>query len=81
MQYLDMASRLYRYPFPDTLLIHTQCLDATACAEQEMWTGKMRRWVNRGAAGSSVCQGGRYSVGCDRSGMLLKWQIIYNPIC
>ena len=30
MRYLDTVSRLYRYPFSDTLLIHAQRPDATA---------------------------------------------------
>ena len=31
MKYLDTAAKLYRYPFSDTLLIHAQRPDATAC--------------------------------------------------
>ena len=54
MGYLDTASRLYRYPFSDTLLIHAQRRDATACAELEVWNEKMRRWVNRGAKGIAL---------------------------
>ncbi len=54
MRYLDTASRLYRYPFSDTLLIHAQRPDATACAELEVWNEKMRRWVNRGAKGIAL---------------------------
>lgn len=47
MNYLDVAARLYRYSFKDTLLIHAQRPDATACAELEVWNKKMNRWVNR----------------------------------
>lgn len=54
MRYLDTASRLYRYPFSDTLLIHAQRSDAVACAELETWNEKMRRWVNRGAKGIAL---------------------------
>ena len=54
MEYLDTASRLYRYPFSDTLLIHAQRPDATACAELEVWNEQMRRWVNRGAKGIAL---------------------------
>ena len=54
MRYLDTASRLYRYPFSDTLLIHAQRPDATACAELEVWNEKMQRWVNRGAKGIAL---------------------------
>ena len=54
MGYLDTASRLYRYPFQDTLLIHAQRPQATACAELELWNRKMNRWVNRGAKGIAL---------------------------
>ena len=47
--YLDTAARLYRYDFSDSLLIHAQRPEATACAELEIWNQKMGRWVNRGA--------------------------------
>ena len=54
MSYLDVAARLYRYSFTDTLLIHAQRPDATACAEMELWNQKMSRWVNRGAKGIAL---------------------------
>lgn len=54
MNYLDVAARLYRYPFKDALLIHAQRPDATACAELEVWNKKMNRWVNRGAKGIAL---------------------------
>ena len=54
MSYLDVAARLYRYSFNDTLLIHAQRPDATACAELELWNKKMNRWVNRGAKGIAL---------------------------
>lgn len=54
MGYLDVAARLYRYSFSDTLLIHAQRPDATACAEMKLWNGKMNRWVNRGAKGIAL---------------------------
>ena len=54
MRYLDTASRLYRYPFSDTLLIHAQRPDSSACAELETWNEKMFRWVNRGAKGIAL---------------------------
>ena len=54
MNYLDVAARLYRYSFKDTLLIHAQRPDATACAELEVWNEKMNRWVNRGAKGIAL---------------------------
>ena len=54
MGYLDTASRLYRYPFNEQLLIHAQRPDATACASLEMWNEKIGRWVNRGAKGIAL---------------------------
>ena len=64
MGYLDTASRLYRYPFMDSLLIHAQKPQATACAELETWNGRMFRWVNRGAKGIALIdrRGGRNGV-------------------
>ena len=52
--FLDTASRLYRYPFGDAILIHAQRPSATACTELELWNEKMGRWVNRGAKGIAL---------------------------
>ena len=46
MSYLDVAARLYRYSFTDTLLIHAQRPDATACAEMELWNQKMKEYLD-----------------------------------
>lgn len=54
MDYMDTASRLYRYSFSDQLLIHAQRPEATACASLELWNEKMLRWVNRGARGIAL---------------------------
>ena len=54
MNYLDTAARLYRHPFRDALLIHTQRPDAFACAELDVWNRSMNRWVNRGARGIAL---------------------------
>ena len=54
MNYLDVASRLYKYPFEDQILIYAQRPDATACAPLEMWNEKMFCWVNRGARGIAL---------------------------
>lgn len=54
MDYMDTASRLYRYSFSDQLLIHAQRPDATACASLELWNEKMLRWINRGAKGIAL---------------------------
>ena len=52
--YLDTAATLYRYDFPETLLIHAQRPEATACAELETWNRRMGRWVNRGSRGIAL---------------------------
>lgn len=49
--FLDTASRLYRYAFPDQLLIHAQRPQATACAGIDIWNKRMRRYVKRGTKG------------------------------
>ena len=49
--FLDTASRIYRYPFPDQLLIHAQRPKVTACASYEIWNRRMRRYIRRGSKG------------------------------
>ena len=39
--YLTTASRLYKYPFADQLMIYAQRPDATACAEFDIWRNRM----------------------------------------
>jgi len=53
-KYLNTASRLYKYPFKDQLLIYAQRPDATACASIEIWNEKMHCWVNKGAKGIAL---------------------------
>ena len=53
-RYLTTASRLYKYPFDEQLLIFAQRPDATACAEMELWNDKMRRWVRAGSKGIAL---------------------------
>ena len=52
--FLITASSLYKYEFPDQLLIHAQRPDATACAELNIWNRRMNRYVNRGAKGIAL---------------------------
>ena len=52
--FLDTASRLYKYPFADQLMIHAQRPEATACASYEVWVDTMRRYVRRGAKGIAL---------------------------
>ena len=41
--YLTTASRLYKYPFADQLMIYAQRPDATACADFDIWNNRMNR--------------------------------------
>ncbi|KPU45061.1 RNA polymerase-associated protein RapA [Oxobacter pfennigii] len=52
--FLDTAARLYRYSFPDQLMIYAQRPDATACAAIEVWNHPMNRWVRRGSKGIAL---------------------------
>ena len=53
-RYLNTASKLYKYPFKEQLLIYAQRPDATACASIEIWNEKMHCWVNKGAKGIAL---------------------------
>ena len=52
--YLTTASRLYKYPFADQLMIYAQRPDATACAEFNIWRNRMNRYVRRGSKGIAL---------------------------
>ena len=69
MGYLDMAAKLYRYPFSDTMLIHAQRPGASACALMEDWNEKVGRWVKGGAKGIALF---------DDSGAKLKLKYVFD---
>ena len=52
--FLTTASRLYKYPFPEQLMIFAQRPDATACADYDLWNKTMRRYVRRGSKGIAL---------------------------
>ena len=52
--YLTTASRLYKYPFADQLMIYAQRPAATACAEFDIWRNRMNRYVRRGSKGIAL---------------------------
>ena len=52
--YLTTASRLYKYSFPDQLMIYAQRPDATACADFDIWNNRMNRYVRRGSKGIAL---------------------------
>lgn len=52
--YLRSASKLYKYPFKDQLLIYAQRPTATACADAQIWRKEMGCWINKGAHGIAL---------------------------
>ena len=52
--FLTTASRLYKYPYHEQVMIHAQRPDATACAEYDVWNNTMRRYVRRGTKGIAL---------------------------
>ena len=54
MRFLDTAANLYKYSFPDQLMIHAQRPDATACAEMEIWNKRMGLSVRPRAKGIAL---------------------------
>ena len=57
--YLTMASRLYKYPYHDQLMIYAQRPDATACATYELWNERTQRYIKRGAKGIALLTPGQ----------------------
>ena len=58
--FLATASRLYKYPYHEQVMIHAQRPDATAVLPIEGkngWNKRFGRWVNRGATGIAVFDG------------------------
>jgi hypothetical protein len=68
-QFLDTASRLYKYPFPEQMMIYAQRPDATACGSFEHWNNRTEdgrpkfkdydgkpwhRWVRQGTEGIAL---------------------------
>ena len=52
--FLSTVGRLYKYPFPEQLLIHAQRPNATACAGYDTWKEQVGRYVRRGAVGIAI---------------------------
>lgn len=57
--FLTTASRLYKYPFHEQLMIFAQRPDATACAEYDLWNDTMRRYMRRGSKGIALVDNSR----------------------
>ena len=52
--FLSTSARLYKYPYPDQLMIYAQRPDATACASYDVWNDRMNRYVRRGSKGIAL---------------------------
>ena len=87
--FLTTAARLYKYPFPEQMMIFAQRPDATACAEYDLWNNTMGRYVRRGSKGIALLDDNgdrpklRYvfdisdTVGRENARQLYLWQ--YRP--
>ena len=67
--FLSTASRVYKYPYPDQLLIYAQRPDATACADYSIWNNQMRRYIRKGSKGIALL---------DRSGTEQKLRYVFD---
>lgn len=54
ISFLKSASRNYRLPFDEQLLVHVQRPNATAVLELEKWNRLFGRWVRKGSTGIAV---------------------------
>ena len=52
--FLTTAARLYKYPYPEQLMIYAQRPNATACASYELWNKRMGRFVHRHSQGIAL---------------------------
>ncbi len=52
--FLTTASRLYKYPYHEQVMIHAQRPDATACADFDFWNRQWGRYVRRGSKGIAL---------------------------
>ena len=67
--FLQSASKNYRLPFDEQLLIHVQRPEATAVLPMEKWNEKFGRWVKRDSKGIAVF---------DKSSNLLKLKYYFD---
>ena len=53
-KFLQSTAFLYRYSFPDQILIYAQKPNATACADYETWNEKVYCYIKRGEQGIAL---------------------------
>lgn len=66
--FLETTGKLYKYPFRDQIMIHTQRPDATACASYDTWA-KLGCYVKPGSKGIALI---------DRSGLREKVSYVFD---
>ena len=54
--FLSSAAYQYKYTFRDQIMIYAQRPTAIACAEYDVWSKNLGRWVKRGAQGIALLQ-------------------------
>lgn len=59
LRFLGTAARLYKYPYPEQLLIHAQRPQAVACADYDTWKIRMGRYVRGGTSGIALVRRSR----------------------
>ena len=69
LSFLDTASRIYKYPYHEQILIHAQRPEATACASYEVWNKYMGRYILRGSQGIALL---------DTSGESMKIKYVFD---
>lgn len=53
-EFLDFASKIYKYNFDNAVLIYAQRPNATMVASMEIWNKKIGRYVNKGTRSIAV---------------------------
>ena len=61
--YLEFASKLYKYPFTDSILIYHQKPQATAVANMELWNRRIGRYINKGTTSISIFKDSEKQIG------------------
>lgn len=54
IDFLKFSSQLYKYDFPDTLMIYSQKPNATMVANMELWNRRIGRYINKGTKAIGV---------------------------
>jgi hypothetical protein len=53
-RFLETAARMYKYSFPEQLMIYAQKPDSIAVADISIWEDKFKRWARPGSTGIAL---------------------------